>query len=95
MVEIELGDLAKDSVTGFKGICVARTSWLFGCVRCALQPQDLDHGKVMEAINFDEPQLVLLKKAAVKSVPAKAPARTTGGPIPIKVTKPPSMSKGR
>jgi len=75
---INLGDEAKDAVTGFSGIATARTVWLNGCVRVSLQPRKLDKdGKVQEALTFDEPQLVLVKAGAVPCGP-----RDTGGPIP-------------
>ena len=34
-----LGDEVKDTITGFKGIVVARTEWLNGCARVTVQPQ--------------------------------------------------------
>ena len=39
---IELGDTAKDSITGFSGVVIATTFWLHGCERLTLQPQKLD-----------------------------------------------------
>ena len=74
---IALGDLARDTVTGFQGIVIARCFWLQGCVRSTLQPQALTKdGKPIEAQTFDELQLELRKKRAVVS------ARQTGGPRP-------------
>lgn len=75
---VELGDKAKDSVTGFEGICIARTMWLNGCVRVTLQSDKLDKdGKPQEGQTFDEPQLVVTKAGKVSCGP-----RTTGGPKP-------------
>lgn len=75
---VALGDKAKDQVTGFQGICVARTEWLNGCVRCTLQSDTLDKdGKPQEGVTFDEPQLVVVNARAVACGP-----RTTGGPKP-------------
>jgi hypothetical protein len=63
---IKLGDRVKDTVTGFEGIAVAKTEWLHGCVRFVVQPQSLDKdGKVQVAETFDEPQLKIIKAAAV------------------------------
>ena len=74
---INLGDLAKDTVTGFEGICIARTEWLNGCARITLQPKGLDKdGKPIESHCFDEMQLKLVKAKSYK------PARDTGGPRP-------------
>ena len=72
---ITLGDLVKDSVTGFTGIVVARTEWLHGCVRMSVQPQKLVDGKIVDTATFDVPQLILLKSASVKNGSSK-----NGGP---------------
>ena len=34
----QLGDKVKDTITGFTGVVTGRSEWLFGCVRCAVQP---------------------------------------------------------
>lgn len=76
---VQLGDKAKDSVTGFEGICVARTEWLNGCIRVTLQSAKLSkEGEPQEGQVFDEPQLVVTKARVVKAGP-----RETGGPIPM------------
>ncbi len=55
---IELGQRARDKLTGFEGIAVARTTWLGGCVRVTLQPEKLkDDGQPAETVVFDEPFL--------------------------------------
>lgn len=72
---IRIGETAKDSITGFKGVVTARTEYLNGCARLAVQPTKLGKdGKPIEAQYFDEPQLVV--------IPAKRRKRTTdtGGP---------------
>lgn len=33
MSKVELGDIAKDEVSGFQGVVVAVTNWLNGCNR--------------------------------------------------------------
>jgi hypothetical protein len=77
-VKVELGDKAKDTVTGFEGICVARTEWLNGCWRITLQSDKLNKdGQPQEGVTFDEPQLVVTKPKRVAAGP-----RTTGGPAP-------------
>lgn len=74
---IKLGDMARDSMTGFEGKVIAITDWLYGCRRFTLQPVELDKdGNLRKTEAFDEPQLVL-----VEETPAKAPAKT-GGPRP-------------
>lgn len=76
---IKLGQEAEDSVTGFKGICVAVTHWLNGCVRVTLQPKMGKDGKCPDAVTFDEPQLKLVGKGV------KVGPQDTGGPLPFKV----------
>jgi hypothetical protein len=79
---INVGDIAKDSVTGFKGMVIARTEWLNGCARILIQPQELTkEGKTMEAEQFDEQQVVLVKAKGFK------PVRETGGPRPDHLIK--------
>lgn len=73
---VQLGDKAKDTITGFEGICVARTEWLNGCWRITLQNSKLDKdGKPQEGHTFDEPQLIVTKP---KTVPVGS--KLTGGP---------------
>lgn len=37
LAPVNLGDKARDPISGYEGICVARTHWLNGCVRATLQ----------------------------------------------------------
>lgn len=74
--QIELGDIAKDSITGFEGVVTCVAQWLHGCRRLTLQPQELRDGKPVETSSFDEPQLVLVAKQAA------AASNETGGPRP-------------
>jgi len=82
---INLGDRVEDTVTNFRGIAVARTEWLYGCVRIAVQPEKLDEktGKPLEDQVFDEPQLRVLDagvRAPVGASEAPPPTRAPGGP---------------
>lgn len=65
---IELGDEVQDVITGFTGIAIAKTEWLYGCNRYGVQSQALGtDGKAQEASWFDEPQLIILNKQKVKN----------------------------
>lgn len=76
MKSINLGDKVKDSVTGFVGIAIGRTVWLHGCNRITVQPEGVNkEGKTFESNSFDEPQLLVVKKAKVKEG-----SHNTGGP---------------
>lgn len=66
--DFALGDVLKDSITGFKGVAICRTEWLNGCLRVTLQPQDLKDGKPIEAQTFDVEQLDLVKRAKPRDV---------------------------
>ena len=54
---IKLGDVVRDSVSGFEGLAVARTEWLYGCVRYGVEARALREGKLIEAQWFDEARL--------------------------------------
>lgn len=73
---INLGDVARDTITGFEGVVVCRYQWLHGCVRFSLQPRELKDGKPVDPMTFDEPQL-----ERVETKVAAATSRT-GGPRP-------------
>lgn len=75
-VNVQLGDEARDTVSGFTGVCVARTEWLNGCWRMSLQPKALDKdGKPQATQTFDDFQLEVTK-------PKLQPigSKETGGP---------------
>lgn len=75
--EIKLGDVAKDTITGFTGVVICVSKWLHGCRRFTLQPQQLDKdGRVLASASFDEPQIVLVTPQAA------AGTSNTGGPRP-------------
>lgn len=71
---IRLGDVVRDTVTGFEGMAISEHTYLHGCRRISVQPQQLHEGKIVEALTFDEPQLLV-----VKSQPLQG-KRDRGGP---------------
>lgn len=71
-----LGEKARDPLSGFEGIVVARTEWLYGCVRLALQPRGLHEGKPIEAQWFDQAQVEVVEE---KPIATSLPAPTGGG----------------
>jgi len=79
---IELGDIAKETVTGFTGIVVARTIWLSNCDQLTIQPQGLDkEGKPHQTRTFDEPRVVFVKKGKVPTVPCGPPNCEVGDEV--------------
>lgn len=77
MRQLQLGDQAKDSISGFSGIVVAVTTWLNGCRRITIQPQALHEGKPIDSQTFDENQVVVTKAKAFAEG-----SHETGGPRP-------------
>ena len=73
---LKLGDEVRDTVTGFRGIAIAKTEYLHGCARIAVQPRVDKDGKVPDSCTFDEPQLELIEKQRVDDG-----EKQTGGPV--------------
>lgn len=79
---IQLGSTVKDTITGFSGIAVGRSTWLYGCVRIIVQTQELKDGKPIEPQWFDESQLEIMappSEAILKTLAKDAPPQ---GPRP-------------
>jgi hypothetical protein len=68
----ELGRQAKDKITGFKGIIIGRTEYLFGCNVYGLSPETLADGKRMDTEWFDEGRIEIIGRGVLpKEVKAK------------------------
>jgi len=67
-----MNDMATDSLTGFKGVVVEMTFWLYECVRVGLQAKKLKDGLPQKIQWFDEAQI--LTKTIKKD-------RSFGGPM--------------
>ena len=96
---IELGDRAKDRISGMEGIVIGETNWLYMCRRLTIQPESLDEkGGPKEAHSFDEAQLILVRKGVVPvpevvvREPVAARSRATGGPAP-EVSRGPTITR--
>lgn len=74
---VSLGDEVRDIVSGFKGIAIARTSYLQGCDRICVQPPVDEDGKLPKEAHFDEPQLEVVK---LRKVREEKPKTDNGGP---------------
>jgi len=75
--KFDLGCVAKDLVTGYTGVIIAKTEWLSGCRRYVLQSQKLHDGKPVESLSVDEEQIELDEIA-----PRVVIGKPTGGPCP-------------
>lgn len=56
-----VGDKVKDGISGLEGVILARTEWLYGCVRLTVQPYGEKDGKPFETFVIDEPQAILVE----------------------------------
>ncbi len=83
---IKLGSKVRDTITGFQGIAIARTQWMYGCERITIKPDKVDKdGKTIEAETFDEPQVVLVRAEATRPDPERS---GRGGPRPEPTREP-------
>ena len=62
MEKIELGDQVKCKYTGFKGVIVAKTEFINGCVQFSVVPKWDGKSPIMEEMSIDEGSLEIIKK---------------------------------
>ena len=72
---INLGDEVRDSISGFRGIAIAKHEYLHGCTRVSVAPKMGKDGKLGGTLAFDEPQLIVIKARVIKES-----GHDTGGP---------------
>ena len=77
--QILIGDTVEDTITGLKGVVIARTEWLHGCVRMVIQPRELKDGKPVDTACVDEPQLKIITEGPRHAKPI---SKHPGGPNP-------------
>jgi hypothetical protein len=63
--QYNLGDRAKDRISGLTGIIVSRAEHLFGCARYWIAPEDTKDGKPQEGAWLDEASVEVVKAGAV------------------------------
>lgn len=73
---INLGQKAKDKITGFEGILIARATYLTGCDQYGITPKAVD-GKINETQWFDEGRIQVVGKGINKE---KVKSNDNGGP---------------
>lgn len=74
---ITLGQRVRDTITGFQGIAIGRTEWLHGCFRIGIESEELNAGKPIDPVWFDEMRVEIL---AQTNHQVDAPQK--GGPRP-------------
>ncbi|KKK49937.1 hypothetical protein LCGC14_3130030 [marine sediment metagenome] len=91
---IELGDRAKDHVTGFEGIVISETKFLNGCVRFSIQAEKLaDKGEPVKEHWFDDTQLEIIEKRAYFGDEPVKPLASVGGPRDHQPRRPDTPSR--
>ena len=75
---IVLGKEYTDSITGFKGVAMARTEFLTGCVQVLLQPKALKSGAIQAAEWFDEQRIDPKSRVKTGGSGEHPPARSHG-----------------
>lgn len=74
--DIEMGATYRDSITGFEGVAVSVTFFLYACERVALQPAKMKDGVPVDLHVFDSHQLKFVKSAEKSPAkPAPKPAQ--------------------
>jgi len=78
---INLGDLAKDTVSGYEGTVTVISEFLNGCRRICICPKVKDDGSFQDERWFDEPQMQITQVGAYQNpdlVEVKTLNRTGG-----------------
>jgi hypothetical protein len=66
---IKLGDHVRCEITGFSGIAVSTTTWLYGCVRIGVLATEMKDGIPHDVVWFDEAQLRVTDEVHNEEVP--------------------------
>ncbi len=88
MKKVRLGDRVEDKITKAIGIVWAVTSYLHGCDRIHVMPEELQGGKAPEVLVFDEPQVTILREQAYQIEHPELKIKKPGGPALARADKP-------
>lgn len=83
---IKLGSKVKDMITGYAGIAVGRTEWLYGCNRIVVESDQLKDGKPLETQWFDEQRVEHVADTNIPVSPSKQTDITLGSKVKDRVT---------
>lgn len=72
--KFKLGDEVRDNISGYTGVVVGVTYWLWNCITYGVTSRELKDGAPREAQWMDEERLELVEQTT------HVPARATGGP---------------
>lgn len=81
-IESLLGKKVKDKISGFKGVVVGETRWLWGCLRVGVERRKVNNdGKVSDPEWFDVDRVeVIAGSKTMRIVSTKAETAVVGGP---------------
>jgi len=72
---VTLGTKVTDRLTGFTGIAMGRTEYLYGCTSIGVLPQDLKDGRTQDWVWLDEQRLDATSEAEAGGPQPEAPQR--------------------
>lgn len=75
--KLELGQEAKDKITGFKGILTSRVEYLTGCNQYGITPKMGADGKPGEVNYYDEGRIEITGRGIL---PKEVKTKENGGP---------------
>lgn len=79
---IKLGQRVRDTLSGTEGTAVARTEWLYGCVRISIQPEGTKNGVPYDYFVVDEAQLDVIRKGLFSKSKPSGGSRDDPGRAP-------------
>lgn len=88
MSQIQLGQIARDKITGFEGVVTCIATYEHSCRRIALTSRTLDKDGKIQDIDFDEPQIDVVDTNPIMTPPTfDAPRFLYGQPVIDPITK--------
>lgn len=79
-MEIELGDIVKDKVSGFKGIATTKMEFMNGCIQYEVVPKVGKDNKMQEGTFIDISSLEIVKKNKNLRSKKETEEESNGGP---------------
>ena len=77
IMPIQLGSKVKDTITGFTGIATGFLTFMYGCNRVQITPQELHEGKTIDPEWFDDQRVEVI--AEQKPTVEPTSVSTSGG----------------
>lgn len=78
---MKIGDLIKDKISGYEGICIAHVIYMHNSDRYGLRSRELYEGKPVESVFFDEVQLEVVEENFMEVVPCEEPLFNFGDEV--------------